>query len=49
MIRPRTLKRIKVRTPGGRTVIHLKKRSKKPLSSISTRTKRENLKERVRR
>jgi len=48
MIRPRSLKRIKVRTPGNRTVIHFKKRSKKPLLNLFTRIKKENLKEKVR-
>ena len=48
MIRPRSLKRIKVRTPGNRMVIHLKKRSKKSLFKTPAAIKKECLKEKVR-
>jgi len=48
MIRPRTLKRIKKRTPGGRRVIHLIKRSDKSLLKLPSRIKREQLKAKVR-
>jgi len=47
MIRSRNLKRIKRKTPGGRTVIHLIKHSKKPLR-LSVKLKIEKLKEKVR-
>jgi len=48
MIRPRTLKRIKRKTPGGRTTIHLKKRSNNCLFRPHPRIKREKLKAKVR-
>lgn len=48
MIRSRSLKRIKRKTPGSRNVIHLKKRSKKYLLKLPPKIKRELLKARVR-
>jgi hypothetical protein len=48
MIRSRELKRIKRKTPGSRTVIHLEKRSKKHLLNLSPKIKREKLKAKVR-
>jgi ribosomal protein L34E len=48
MIRPRSLKMIKLKTPGGRRVIHYKKRSKKSLLKLPPKVKRELLKEKVR-
>jgi ribosomal protein L34E len=48
MIRSRSLKRIKLRTPGKRTVIHLKKHPKKSLFKISPKIKKEEFKEKVR-
>lgn len=48
MIRARSLKRIKRKTPGGKTVIHLKKRKKKCLLKTSPKIKREKLKAEVR-
>jgi ribosomal protein L34E len=47
MIRPRTLKRIKLRTPGGRRVIHLKKFSKSSFK-IPPKINKEKLKAKVR-
>jgi ribosomal protein L34E len=47
MIRSRSLKRIKRKTPGSRTVIHLRKRSKKSLK-LSPKIKKEYLKSKVR-
>jgi hypothetical protein len=48
MIRPRSLKRIKLRTPGNRRIIHYKKRSKKSLLKLHPKVKRETLKAKVR-
>lgn len=48
MIRARSLKRIKRKTPGSKTVIHFIKRPKKSLLKISPKIKREQLKAEVR-
>jgi hypothetical protein len=48
MIRSRSESRFKVKTPGGRTVIHTKKLSKKGLLNLHPKIKREMLKQRVR-
>jgi ribosomal protein L34E len=48
MIRSRSLKRIKRRTPGNRTVIHLKKRQRKSLIKLPPKSKRGYLKAKVR-
>jgi ribosomal protein L34E len=47
MIRPRSLKMIKKRTPGSKTVIHFRKHSKRSLRT-SPRFKKELLKAKVR-
>ncbi|MEM5778499.1 MAG: hypothetical protein QXD43_04240 [Candidatus Aenigmatarchaeota archaeon] len=47
MIRARTLKRIKIKTPGGRNVIHFRKKKDKKFK-ILPKIKREILKQRVR-
>jgi hypothetical protein len=48
MIRSKSLKMIKVKTPGNRRVIHYIKRSKKPLLKLHPKVKREMLKTKVR-
>ena len=48
MIRSKSLKMIKVKTPGSRRTIHYKKRSKKSLLKLHPKIKREAFKERVR-
>jgi len=48
MIRPRSIKRIKRKTPGSKMTIHFKKRKNKPLLKFAPKIKREMLKERVR-
>lgn len=48
MMRSRALKRIKKRTPGNRTVIHLRKIPGRYLLKTSTRIKKELLKLKVR-
>ena len=47
MIRPRSLKMIKKRTPGSRAVIHFKRHLKRSLK-LSPKFKREALKSKVR-
>jgi ribosomal protein L34E len=47
MIRPRALKKIKLRTPGGRRVIHFKKFSK-PSFKMPPKINKEKLKAKVR-
>lgn len=48
MRRSKSLRMVKVKTPGNRRVIHYKKRSKKSLSKLHPQFKREALKEKVR-
>jgi len=48
MIRSKSLKMLKVKTPGNRRAIHYKKRSKKSLLKLHPKIKREALKEKVR-
>jgi len=47
MIRPRSLKKIKLRTPGGRRVIHMRKFSKTSFK-VSPKLNKEKLKAKVR-
>jgi len=49
MIRSKSLKMIKVKTPGNRRAIHYKKHSKKSLLKLHPKVKREAFKEKVRR
>jgi ribosomal protein L34E len=48
MIRSRSQKMIKIKTPGSRRVIHYKKRLKKSLLKLHPKVKREAFKEKVR-
>jgi hypothetical protein len=48
MIRPRSIKRIKKGTPGGRTTIHFKKFNRKHLLNLPPKIERELLKAKVR-
>jgi len=48
MIRSKSLRQIKVKTPGNRVVVRFKKLSKKTLLKLHPKIKRELLKEKVR-